>query len=285
MAAGTTVSSSLPLGPGVRSRRIRETLAGIRHKIFVTSGKGGVGKSSVTVNLAVALADAGWRVGILDVDFHGPSIPTLLGLHMRCEADGPHAIRPLRYGDRLSVMSMDGLLPDRNAPVMWRGPQKTGAVRQFLSDVVWGPLDVLLVDSPPGTGDEHMAVLSSIPDARCILVTTPQEVALADVRKAIGYLRRVDADILGIVENMSSLVCPHCGKEIALFAQGGGRRLAEDQHLAFLGSIPLDPEATEAADRGVPSVHLTGKAVCRAFLDLADVVKRCLVQQAEDIGQ
>ena len=271
-----STASALPIGPGLRATMLRRNLAGVRHTVFVTSGKGGVGKSSVTVNVAVALAERGWRVGILDADLHGPSIPNLLGLRERCEASGPHCIQPLRYGERLVVMSMDALLAGRDDPVMWRGPQKTAAIRQFLSEVAWGELDILLIDSPPGTGDEHMTVLSSLPEAWCILVTTPQEISLADVRKAAAYLRRSGARVLGLVENMSGLVCPHCGGEIDLFRRGGGQALAEAWDLPFLGAVPLDPAVVVAADRGEPIVCTEASVAGKAFVQLAGVVRERL---------
>ena len=271
-------ATNLPLGPAAQERLLRERLSAIRHTVFVTSGKGGVGKSSVTVNLAVALADQGWRVGVLDADFHGPSIVNMLGLQDRCLATGPHSIVPLQYGDRLRVMSMDGLLECRDDPVMWRGPQKTSAIRQFLRDVEWGPLDVLLIDSPPGTTDEHMTVLSTLPRAWCVLVTTPQEISLADVRKAAGYLHRVKARILGLVENMSGLSCPHCGREIDVFRKGGGRLLAEDRNIPFLGAIPLDVAAVVASDRGEPVVRLEASEAREAFLALAGRIRARLEQ-------
>lgn len=257
-------------------RAIARTLAGIHYKIFVMSGKGGVGKSSVTVNIAAALAKKGFKTGIMDVDIHGPSVPNLLGLKSTIEVDPESGLMlPARYNDNLSVISMDSLLQDRDQAILWRGPKKSAAIRQFIADVKWGNLDFLFIDSPPGTGDEHMTVIKSIPDAQCVVVTTPQEISLADVRKAINFLQYADADILGIVENMSGLICPNCGEEIELFKKGGGEQLAKACGIKFLGSIPLDPAAVVAADLGTPVVYLEkGGPAEQAFLNLADAVAK-----------
>lgn len=250
---------------------IRRTMAAIKYKIFVMSGKGGVGKSSVAVNTAAALAKNGYKVGILDVDMHGPSVPNLLGLKEGIEADDETGmLLPVRYSENLSVVSMDSFLQDRDQAILWRGPKKSAAIRQFMADVDWGSLDFLLIDSPPGTGDEHMTVIRSIPDAQSVVVTTPQEISLADVRKAINFLRHADAAILGIVENMSGLICPECGTEINIFKKGGGAELARTCNVPFLGAIPLDPAAVVAADRGVPVVLLEKNGPAeQAFLALA----------------
>lgn len=250
------------------------------------SGKGGVGKSSVTVNTAAALAARGYKVGILDVDMHGPSVPNLLGLTSAIEIDpGSGLMIPAPYGDNLSVISMDTLLQDRDQAILWRGPKKASAIRQFLADVKWGELDYLLIDSPPGTGDEHMTVLKSIPDALSVVVTTPQEISLADVRKAINFLQYAGAGILGIVENMSGLVCPSCGAEIDLFKKGGGTALAKTYGLRFLGAIPLDPAAVVASDLGKPVVFLdSDSAAKKAFLNLADAISSACDNALENLS-
>ena len=254
---------------------LEATLRHIRHPLFVMSGKGGVGKSAVTVNLAVALANKGYSVGILDVDMHGPSIPSLLGLDAHLAAQGDAVISPVLYKNAIRVVSMDSLLENRDTAVIWRGPKKTAAIRQFLSGVAWGKLDYLLIDSPPGTGDEHLAVLQAIPHARCIMVTTPQEISLADVRKAIHFLRRVKANLLGLVENMSGLSCPHCGGSIDLFSSGGGERLALERNIPFLGRIPVDPAMLVAADQKIPVVDLpVDTAAKEAFEHLAVAVQK-----------
>ena len=267
-------------GPGaavlLQDTLISSTLSKIHYKLFIMSGKGGVGKSSVTVNAAAALASRGFSVGILDVDIHGPSVPRLLNLSGQVEADEcGELLNPVRYNERLAVISMDSLLRDRDSAVLWRGPKKTAAIRQFISDVNWGELDFLLIDSPPGTGDEHMTVLKTVPDALCVVVTTPQEISLADVRKAVNFLQYAKANVLGVVENMSGLHCPHCRREIELFKKGGGKLLAEQYGIAFLGSVPLDPATVAAADKGIPVVFLEGDFPAkRGFLELADNIVR-----------
>ena len=246
----------------------------IRNKIFVMSGKGGVGKSSVTVNLAAALAAKGYKTGILDVDLHGPSIPNLLGIKSTLKVDPETgAILPAQWQDKLSVVSMDTLLQDRDQPVLWRGPMKAQAIQQFLTEVNWGSLDFLFIDSPPGTGDEHMTILKTIPDAKSIVVTTPQEISLADVRKAINFLVEINSKILGLVENMSGLACPECGTEINLFKKGGGEELAKKYQIPLLGVIPLDPVAVIASDLGIPVVSFEKEGPARrAFMTMADKV-------------
>jgi Mrp family chromosome partitioning ATPase len=263
--------------PGDAVSAISSTLNKIQYKLFIMSGKGGVGKSSVTVNAAAALAGKGFSVGILDMDIHGPSVPRLLNLSEQAEADERgEFLHPVRYNERLAVISMDSLLQNRDSAILWRGPKKTAAIRQFISDVNWGELDFLLIDSPPGTGDEHMAVLKTIPDALCVVVTTPQEISPADVRKAVNFLQYAKANVLGVVENMSGLHCPHCRQEIDLFKKGGGKLLAEQCGIPFLGSVPLDPITVTAADKGIPVVFLEGDFPAkRGFLALADnIVKR-----------
>lgn len=269
-----------------QDRIIAATLGRIRYKIFVMSGKGGVGKSSVTVNLAAALAQNGRKVGIMDVDIHGPSVPNLLGLKSTIEVDPfDQMLLPAKYNENLSVISMDTLLEDRDQAILWRGPKKASAIRQFLADVKWGNLDYLIIDSPPGTGDEHMTVLKSIPDAKCVVVTTPQEISLADVRKAVNFLQYTNAEILGIVENMSGLACPNCGMEINLFKKGGGEELAKSHGLAFLGAIPLDPAAVVSADMGQPVVYLNENSPAKkAFLDLSAAIARAADSSIESLA-
>ena len=279
-SASSCASAGHPGGEGCienamnkQDETIARRLERIRHKIFVMSGKGGVGKSSVTVNVAAALAHRGFKVGIMDVDIHGPSVPNLLGLPSGIDMNEDNALVPSRYNGNLSVISMDSLLQDRNTAILWRGPKKTAAIRQFLSDVAWGDLDFLFIDSPPGTGDEHMTVLKLIPDALCVAVTTPQEISLADVRKAINFLHHAEGKLLGVVENMSGLVCPHCHTEIDLFKKGGGKELATRYGVPFLGEIPLDPVTVVSADRGVPVVFLDQESAAKeAFLKVADAV-------------
>ena len=264
----------------VQDAAISKTLNNIRYSLFVMSGKGGVGKSSVTVNIAAALAVKGYKVGILDVDIHGPSVPNLLGLGFGLEMDDTgEKLIPAEYLPNLHVISMDSLLQDKDTAILWRGPKKTAAIRQFLSDVLWGDLDFLVIDSPPGTGDEHLTILKTIPQALCVMVTTPQEISLADVRKAVNFLQHVNGTILGIVENMSGLSCPHCGGDIPLFKQGGGKALAERYAVPFLGAIALDPLTVVAADMGKPVVLMEEDSRAkRDFLALADAVREACEQ-------
>ena len=233
---------------------IRATLSQIKKKYLVMSGKGGVGKSSLAVNLAVSLAEKGNKVGLLDVDLHGPSVPRMLGLSGRMEVGGDRSILPQTWSPELVVVSIESMLKERDEAVIWRGPKKLNAIRQFISDVSWGPLDYLFIDSPPGTGDEPLTLARLIPAAQAIVVTTPQEISLADVRKSIYFLKKLNLEIAGLVENMSGFVCPHCGEATDLFGRGGGRTLAEASNLTFLGAVPLEPGVVKAADAGRPYV-------------------------------
>jgi len=232
---------------------INEALARIRHKILVMSGKGGVGKSTVSVNLALGLAKRGHRVGLMDVDIHGPDVSRMLGLDKPLGGelvDGK--MPPLIYGDNLKVVSLESLLENRDDPIIWRGPLKNQAIRQFVADVAWGDLDYLVIDAPPGTGDEPMTVAHTIKDARALVVTTPQDVALADVRKSINFCKHVKMEVLGVVENMSGFVCPHCAKPVDIFKTGGGEALAREFGVEFLGRIPVDPRVVVGGDAGTP---------------------------------
>lgn len=254
---------------------LTQRMCQIRHKLLVMSGKGGVGKSTVAANLALALAAAGQEVGLLDVDIHGPSIPQLMGLdggHVRTHGD---ELVPVRAAPNLKVISIGFLLPTRREAVIWRGPMKYGVIRQFLKDVAWGPLDYLVIDSPPGTGDEPLSVAQLVgPAAGAILVTTPQELAVADVRRSVAFCEKVALPVIGIIENMSGLVCPHCGGSIELFKAGGGSRLAEEMHVPFLGRIPIDPQVVTCGDSGTPYVQRF--AASPAAQALAAVVQHVL---------
>jgi len=234
-----------------QDRMITDNLARIKRKILVMSGKGGVGKSTVAAYLALLLGSKGNTVGLMDVDLHGPSIPHLLnirgGLDMQ---ELERVVRPFAYSENLRVVSLEMLLGDRDTAVIWRGPLKISAIRQFVSDIEWGDLDFLIADSPPGTGDEPLTVAQTIPDADALIVTTPQEISLADVRKSINFCRQVNMKILGLVENMSGLVCPHCGEKIDLFGSGGGEKTAREMGIPFLGAIPADPRMVELGDQG-----------------------------------
>jgi ATP-binding protein involved in chromosome partitioning len=229
-------------------------LENVRHVVAVASGKGGVGKSTVAVNLAVALAMDGHKVGLLDADLYGPSIPRMLDLKEKPQVDDNDKLLPLK-SHGLSVLSIGNLIPEE-APVIWRGPMVHGAIRQLLSDVAWGELDVLVVDMPPGTGDAPLTLAQLVPLAGAVIVSTPQDVALADARKAIGLFQKLNVPILGIVENMSVFVCPHCGERSDIFGHGGARTEAEKLSVPLLGEIPLDPAIRITSDDGTPLVTM-----------------------------
>ena len=234
----------------VQDQRIQEALGMIKHKFLVMSGKGGVGKTSVAANLAVALSKKGAKVGLMDVDLHGPDIPRMLGLKGLLEVSADNRLVPKAYSDNLKVVSIESLTQDQDEAVIWRGPLKMHVIRQFISDVHWERLDYLIIDSPPGTGDEPLSVAQIIPGAKAIIVTTPQEVSLADIRKSINFCRTVNMPIFGLIENMSGFVCPHCGKPMDLFGSGGGFRTALAMNVPFLGRIPFDPQLVACADAG-----------------------------------
>lgn len=235
-----------------QDREINDTLSKIKNKIIVMSGKGGVGKSSFAANLAVSLSKKGFSTGLLDVDLHGPSIAGILGLKGLLSVHENQKAIPKPVGEHLKVVSMQSLMKDPDQAVIWRGPAKTGVIKQFISDVQWETLDYLIVDSPPGTGDEPLSVAQTIPGAKAIIVTTPQEVALADVRKSINFCRTVNVEILGLVENMGPFVCPCCGKTIDLFKSQGGKMTAETMSVTFLGTLPFDPQVVKTCDEGTP---------------------------------
>jgi ATP-binding protein involved in chromosome partitioning len=209
----------------------------------------------VSVNLAYALANHGKKVGLLDLDFHGPNIPKMLGIEDQRPAVLANTIEPVHVTGNLAVMSMAFLLSDTSTPVVWRGPMKMGAIQQFLSEVNWGALDCLVVDLPPGTGDEALTITQLAPNVRgAVIVTTPQDVAVMDATKAIKFIEKLDLPVLGIIENMSGLVCPHCGETIDVFGEGGGKKAAQVFGVPFLGAIPLDPELVRAGDSGKPFI-------------------------------
>jgi Mrp family chromosome partitioning ATPase/predicted Fe-Mo cluster-binding NifX family protein len=229
---------------------VTSSLGKIRNKFLVMSGKGGVGKTSVAVNLSIALAKKGFTVGLMDVDIHGPDVPRMLGLGgMAGMSD--NKLAPMIYSENLKVISIESLIPDKDEAIIWRGPMKHSLIRQFVGDVDWGDLDYLIIDSPPGTGDEPLSVAQTIPDARAVIVTTPQEISLADVRKSINFCKAVKMEIFGLIENMSGLICPGCGERIDLFGSGGGEKTAVAAGIPFLGRIPLDPNMVSCGDFGL----------------------------------
>ncbi|MFZ2399241.1 MAG: Mrp/NBP35 family ATP-binding protein [Smithella sp.] len=240
-------------------RKLQATLCRIQKKIVVLSGKGGVGKSTVAVNLATALALNGQRVGLLDVDIHGPSVPTMLGLENETLKGGPDGLFPVEFGG-LKIMSLGFLLQNPDDAVIWRGPMKMGVIKQFLTDVHWGDLDYLIIDAPPGTGDEPLSICQLIqPLDGAIIVTTPQKVAAIDVRKSISFCRRLDVPVLGVVENMSGFVCPKCGEITQILPAGGGRIIASDMKVPYLGAIPMDPAIAQSGDTGKVFIYHSSK--------------------------
>ena len=230
---------------------VKEELKAFKNKILVMSGKGGVGKSTVAAYLSVGLARKGFKVGLMDVDLHGPSIPRLLGLKGSIQAspDSKKGV-PLKYSPDLEVMSIEALLGDKDTATIWRGPLKIGVIKQFISEIEWTNADYLIIDCPPGTGDEPLTIAQTIPDTKALIVTTPQEISLSDVRKSINFCKQVNMEILGLVENMSGLVCPYCGKTIDIFKSNGGVVTAKKAGLRLLGSLPLEPDIVQEGDNG-----------------------------------
>ncbi len=266
---------------------IQAKLQRIKNKILVMSGKGGVGKSSIAAYLAVALAQRGYRVGLMDIDLHGPSIPRLLGLKGAIGPAGREGkARAVRYGANMEVISIESLMGEnKDAATIWRGPLKIGVIRQFIADIEWEDLDYMIIDSPPGTGDEPLTVAQTIPDAMALIVTTPQEISLADVRKSINFCRQVNMKILGLVENMSGLVCPHCGKTIDVFKTKGGQLTAEKEGLTLLGTLPLDPRVVTCGDLGdMGLLEQPDLPITREFNKVVDrVVQLSKTQAAADL--
>jgi Mrp family chromosome partitioning ATPase len=245
-----------------------------KNMIAVMSGKGGVGKSTISTNLAVSISRMGKKVGIMDADLHGPDIPKMLGVEGSYPtADQNGKITPISISDNLSAISMGFLLESDDQPVIWRGPLKMGAIKQFINDVTWGELDFLIIDLPPGTGDEALSVAQLVPEnSNAVIVTTPQEVALLDSRKAINFAKKLGMNVLGVVENMSGMVCPHCGKKIDLFGKGGGRKAATELDVPFLGEVPIIPSMVKSGDEGRPAVLEDGGA----SISLAQVAENVL---------
>jgi len=255
-----------------------QRLGTIRHRVVVMSGKGGVGKTTVAVNLAVALSAGGKSVGILDADVHGPNVPKMLGLNGLGPVMGESGLSPVMASENIKVMSMAFMLPDEDTPVVWRGPIKHTVFKQFLAEVDWGELDYLIVDLPPGTGDEPLSIAQLLGEPLwAVVVTTPQDVALLDSRKSVVFGRNLNMKVLGIVENMSGFTCPHCGERIDLFKTGGGERSSRDLHVPFLGAIPIDPTVVIAGDAGTPVVSKDpGSRTAGAFTKLALKIDRAI---------
>ena len=254
-------------------RRLHENLLGVKHILLVMSGKGGVGKSTVATNLAMSLALQGFATGLLDVDLHGPSVPKMLGIEgSQLMTDGEKLL-PVETAN-LKVMSIGLSLSSPDQAVIWRGPVKYSVIQQFLADVAWGELDYLVIDAPPGTGDEPLSVCQLLPQADgAVVVTTPQQLAATDVSKSLSFLKQVNYRVIGIIENMSGFACPHCGEVTQIFSQGAGEDLAAKYGVPFLGRIPIDPQVCAAGDSGKPFVYSFGKsATAKAFAQIVDAI-------------
>ena len=253
--------------------KLQDTLRNIKHVIIVMSGKGGVGKSTVSSNLAAALSMKGYQTGIMDIDITGPNIPKMFGVEdEQLTVNDQRQLVPVTVPPSLKIMSMAFLLPEKDAPVMWRGPVKMGAIKQFIEDVCWGDLDYLVVDMPPGTGDEALSIVQLIPKADgMVIVTTPQDVALLDSRKSLVFGAETHIPIIGIVENMSGFVCPHCGEVTNIFKSGGGEATAKEMNVQFLGRVPIEPGIVESGDSGLPVVlKYPESASAKAFEGIID---------------
>lgn len=258
-------------------QRLKDRLGKIKHKVAVISGKGGVGKSTVTVNLATAFAAKGFKVGILDADIHGPSVPRLLGLEGQHVKYGPPGAFPVEGPLGMKVMSIDFFLAEQ-APTIWRGPLKMRAIKQFLVDIVWGELDFLFIDLPPGTGDEPLSVAQLLPEMDgVVIVTMPTGLSSSVVKKAITFAEALKMPIIGVVENMSGFVCPHCGTKTEIFESGGGEKMSKEMGVVFLGSIPIDPKIGVDSDKGKPFVLAQkDSAATKAFTQIVEKIQGSL---------
>ena len=278
-------TGSQQCGKDEKEEKVEQNLNKIKNKIVVLSGKGGVGKSSVSTNIAVGLANEGYKVGLMDVDVHGPSIPRLLNLEDQHPHASDQALDPISWSNNLSVMSIGFMLPSKNDSVIWRGPIKMGLIQQFIGEVNWGDLDYLIVDCPPGTGDEPISVMQLIgSDALATIVTTPQALAVDDVRRSVNFCNHTGNSVLGIIENMSGFVCPHCNQEVDIFASGGGETLANETGVPFLGRIPLDPKIVQAGDAGVSllttySENKSIQAIYSVVQNIQDLTSKMKSQQ------
>jgi Mrp family chromosome partitioning ATPase len=253
---------------------VKVSLGQIKHKLIVMSGKGGVGKSSTAVNLSMALALLGAKVGLVDVDLHGPDIPRMLGLSGMPGMNAENKLIPMAYNENLGAVSVESLTEGKDDAIIWRGPVKYSVIQQFIGQVAWGPLDYLIIDAPPGTGDEPLTIAQTIREAQAVIVTTPQKVSLADVRKSINFCKTVKMEIFGLIENMSGLICPHCNCDVDLFGKGGGEDTASQMGVSFLGRIPFDPEMVSCTDAGVAYLEKhPDSPVSNAYRKIADILK------------
>ncbi len=258
-----------------QGQRIKEKMSKIKHSIIVMSGKGGVGKTSVAVNLAYSLSENGKKVGIMDIDLHGPNIAKMLGIEKKYLMGMDNSIEPVRVSNNLTAVSIALSGNNSDQPIIWRGPMKAGVIRQFLSEVNWGELDYLIIDAPPGTGDEPLTAIQSIPGLTgAVIVTTPQDVAILDSRKSVLFARQLNIAVIGIVENMSGYICPHCGKESEPFKKGGGEKAAKDLNAPFLGRIPFEPEIVQCGDSGTPfSMYAKNSVSAKSFDEIVSKIE------------
>ena len=233
----------------------------IKHRVLVLSGKGGVGKSCIAVNMAVWLSMQGKNVGLLDIDIHGPSTPKMLNLNNKKLQGRNDKIEPILYDDKLKVISIGFLLQNQDSALIWRGPMKHNVIKQFVTDVTWGNLDYLIVDCPPGTGDEPLSIVQLLGNTDgAVVITTPQQLAVADVKKCITFCRQLNLPVLGVIENMSGFVCPHCNQTTNIFKSDGGRQMAKEFDVPFLGTIPMDPALVTASDEGKPVINSSSQS-------------------------
>jgi ATP-binding protein involved in chromosome partitioning len=272
-----------------QQKSLRTRMNKVKHKIAVISGKGGVGKTMVTINLAIAFAKRSIlsRIGILDADIHGPCVPKMLGLKGQTLQIGPPGAFPATGPLGIKVVSMDFLLPNQEAPVIWRGPLKMTAIRQFLSDIVWGELELLLIDLPPGTGDEPLSVMQLLPEMDgVVIVTIPSEVSQDVVKKAVTFARQLNIPVIGIIENMSGFICPNCGAQTNIFKVGGGEKISNDLVIPFLGRIPIDPKICEDSDKGIPFVvEHTDSPAAKAFMKIVEKIENFLKEKTNQIDK
>ncbi|MEA3560421.1 MAG: Mrp/NBP35 family ATP-binding protein [Candidatus Omnitrophota bacterium] len=257
-----------------QDKRLKENLSRIKNKLIVISGKGGVGKTTVAVNMAYGLAIKGNKVGILDVDIHGPNIAKMLGIEGRKLTTSDLGIEPIKVLPNLKALSLALIADSKDQPVIWRGPLKMLAIKQFLSDVNWGELDYLVIDSPPGTGDEPLSICQLIPDLNgAVIVTTPQDVAVLDARKSVLFTKALNVAVIGIIENMSSFLCPYCKEKIDLFGTGGGEKAAYDLKVPFLGRIPFEPEMVKLGDSGKPFIQFKqDKEIAKIMVEIINKI-------------
>lgn len=270
---GGRPSSAAAFDQDELNRAVGRNLQHIKNKIVVISGKGGVGKSFIASSLAIGFAKRDFKVGLMDVDLHGPSIPKMLGLDQARMGSEGGLMLPVKLWAGLSIISIGFLLQSEDDAIIWRGPLKIIAIKQFIGQVKWGELDYLVIDLPPGTGDEPLSIAQAIPNARAVIVTTPQEISLSDVRKCISFTRRLNISLWGVIENMSGLICPHCGKAIEPFKSGGGERMAREMSAPFLGRLPMDPDIVTACDEGKTyGLFYNDNATAREFDNIVDKI-------------